>query len=127
MKAVLQPNWSHFTVVEIKWFLFVKIMPDALSERLLTVMSPYIINIFYTYDRREKTEPGKKAKFRHWIWTPKKLRRTPRLKVRVSGNCCWEIQSTRATGGRTEKFALGTQNRTPRFAFIKRARPRERC
>ena len=31
------PNWSHFTVVEIRWFLFVERLADASAERLSTV------------------------------------------------------------------------------------------
>ena len=42
-KAVLQLNWSHFTVVEIRWFLFVERLPDALAERLLAVSRPYMV------------------------------------------------------------------------------------
>jgi hypothetical protein len=42
-KAVLQTNWSQFTVVEIRWFLFVEKLPDALAERLSTVSSPFMV------------------------------------------------------------------------------------
>ena len=41
--AAQQPNWSHFTVVEIRWFLFVERLADASAERLSTVSSPYMV------------------------------------------------------------------------------------
>ena len=35
--------WCHFTVVNIRWFLFVERLPDTSAERLSTVSSPYML------------------------------------------------------------------------------------
>jgi hypothetical protein len=40
---IQKQNWSHFTVVEIGWFLFVERLPDDSAERLSTVSSPFMV------------------------------------------------------------------------------------
>ena len=39
-KALLQPNWSHLTVVEIGWFLFVERLPDAFGREAFDSVEP---------------------------------------------------------------------------------------
>jgi hypothetical protein len=43
LESAQQPDWYHFTVIEIRWFLFAERLADASAERLSTVSSPYMV------------------------------------------------------------------------------------
>ena len=51
-------------------------------------------------------------------------------KIKVIGNCCWEIKGRNKRQGRnnkTQKFKPGTFKETPRFSYIEFVRGANRC
>ena len=47
-ESAQHPDWYHFTVIKIRWFLFAERLADASPERLSTVSSPYMVSYLFS-------------------------------------------------------------------------------
>ena len=70
LESAQQSDWYHFTVIEIRWFLFAERLADASAERLSTMSSPYMVltKFLLTSESFTKRARGmKKNGFRHYF------------------------------------------------------------